>query len=276
MVVAKKLSFLSGLCALALLGGLAWGLASHISQQRHLEAREIAQVFSLRLLERLSESMGAVYLLSKAVDRRTGAISNFDDQAADLLRDFPLLRALELAPGGVINHVYPLRGNEIVLGHDLLLDKTRNREVHQAVMRRQMALSGPFELRQGGVGIVARYPIYLASTDSRSRFWGLSIIVIDFPSLIIAAGKSEFDRLGYRYQICWIKDDYDCKQAIGDADLSPDDALVSMIRTGYADWRLLVQPVRGWLSAFEYGLLVMAVVLGAGFAAWFFPRFYSR
>jgi sensor domain CHASE-containing protein len=264
MKYTKSLWVVVGIATALMLGGLSTLVLSCLEQQRRHEAREVAHGFSARLLERFNETLGALYLIAASVDRQSGTISRFDEHSADLMRDFPLLRALELAPGGVISRVYPLRGNESIIGHDLLTDKTRNREVHLAVSRRQLAIAGPFELTQGGVGIVARYPLYQTSADGRSRFWGLSIAVIDVPSLLRIAGESEFDDLDYRYQICWMPQGEDaCRLAIGDQNLSPENAVVSKFAIGQAEWRLMVLPRQGWVRSGEYGLAALIAALGA-------------
>lgn len=277
MAFTSRIWIVAGVVTTLILGGVSAFVLSAIEHQRRSEARDAAQVFSMRLLDRFNETLGALYLLTASVDRQSGSISRFEELAADLMRDFPLLRALELAPGGVIRHVYPMRGNETVIGHDLLTDKTRNREVHVAVSRRQMAIAGPLALRQGGVGVVARYPLHHFSTDGRSRFWGLAIAVVDFPSLLRAAGESEFERLGYRYQICWIPSgETACKQAIGDPDLSPESAVASKLGVGLAEWRLLVQPRHSWLSTVEYALAAFVTLLGGGLAGWQVRRLTQR
>lgn len=274
MKYTRSLWVVVGVVTTLVLGALSALALSCLEGQRRYEAREVAHGFSSRFLDRLNESLGGLYLIAASVDRQTGTISRFEEQAADLMSDFPLLRALELAPGGVISRVYPMRGNESVIGHDLLTDKTRNREVHLAISRRQLAVAGPFELRQGGAGIVARYPLYLVSADGRSRFWGLSIAVIDVPSLLRAAGESEFEQLGYKYQICWIPPgEGGCRLALGDPGLSPENAVVSKFGTAHAEWRLLVQPRYGWASALEQGLIALAAALGALLLGWLAYRF---
>lgn len=263
MKYTKSLCVVAGLAAALVLVGASMPVLSFLEHQRQQDARELGNRFAFRLLERLNETMGALYLLTASVNPQSGAIARFDEHAADLVRDFPLLRALELAPGGVISRVYPGRGNEAVIGHDLLIDKARNREVHLAISRRQLAIAGPLELKQGGVGVIARYPLYQMSADGRSRFWGLSIAVIDVPSLLRAAGESEFERLGYLYQICGIPaGDEECGLAVGDQSLSAGSAVLSKFGVGHAEWRLMVQARHGWIGLFEYGLVALIAFSG--------------
>lgn len=237
--------------------------------QRRSEARDLGQSFALKLVERVSETSAGVYMLTASVDRQTGKVSRFEELADELLANFPLMRVLELAPGGVIWHVHPLRGNEVVVGHDLLLDKTRNREVHLAVTRRQMAIAGPLVLRQGGVGIIARYPLFTVGADGRSRFWGLSIGVIDFPSLLLMAGEGEFAQRGYSYEICWkpLGSEH-CRNLNGEPVVASAEAENMDIGLSQAEWHLAVSRPGGWLSALELSialLIVAASTLGAGF-----------
>ncbi len=102
------------------------------------------------------------------------------------------VRNLTLAPGGVQRHVYPLEGNEAVTGHDLLRDPRP--EVREAVARAvatgRMTLSGPYELRQGGTGLVGRLPIHVDG-----RFWGLATVALDLPA-ILAEALPDGDRAG--------------------------------------------------------------------------------
>src|SRR5574343_623120 len=94
--------YIVGVVVACVLSSLAFCVLKLIEMQRRNDARELAQSFSLKLVERVNESATGVYLLTASVDRRTGEIVRFEELAEELLGDFPLLKALELAPGGVI------------------------------------------------------------------------------------------------------------------------------------------------------------------------------
>lgn len=270
---ARHAAVVAGLASALLLAALAGLFLAGLEQHRRSEASALGQAFALRLVERFSESLGAVYLLANTLDRRSGAVQHFEERAGELLRDFPLVRALELAPGGVIHYVHPLRGNEEAVGHDLLVDKTRNREVHLAISRRQMAVAGPFELRQGGVAVVARYPLFLRPADGREQFWGLAIGLVDFPALLRTAGDADFERLGYRYQMCWVPaGEAACKTVLGDPELSLDAAEALKVGSSHADWRLAVERRAGWLESGELAIAGLLVVLGAILSGWTIGR----
>ena len=95
------------------------------------------------------------------------------------------IRNFGLAPGGVNAYVFPLKGNEKAIGHNLLDDNRHNvkGDVQRAIKSRKMTLSGPYELRQGGLGLVARKAVFRGD-----NFWGLATMVVDMPPVLAEAG----------------------------------------------------------------------------------------
>lgn len=274
---ARRAAVVSGLVLAVLLAAVAGLFLAGLEQQRRSDARELGQAFALRMVERFNASLGAVYLVANTVDRRSGAVHQFAERAGELLRDFPLLRALELAPGGVIQYIEPMRGNELAMGHDLLVDKTRNREVHIAISRRQMAVAGPFELRQGGIAVVARYPVYMVPAAGRQQFWGLAIGLVDFPALLRYAGDADFEQRGYAYQLCWVPlGDSECKTVLGDQDVRIAEAEGLKVGSSHADWRLRVERRNGWLTTGELVIAALLVLLGGVVGGWAVGRLVAE
>ena len=263
MQSVRQAMLIAGTIAVVVLSAFGGLLLNQIEGGRQAEAREFAYGFSLRLLERFNETLAPVFLIASRVGQKTGTVQDFEEHAADLLRDFPLIRALELAPGGIVKQVYPLRGNESIVGHDLLIDKRRNKEAYQAVSRRQLAVAGPLELKQGGVGAIARYPIFQVAPDGRYNFWGFSIAVIDFPALMRVAGEAQFERQGYHYQLCWVPyGETACKVVLGDKDMPSGDAVRSKLLLPAAEWRLAVVPSNGWITPLDRLLVLLLILLG--------------
>jgi len=112
-------------------------------------------------------------------------------------RDFPLLaegllqgasgvRALELLKGGQVHWVYPLRGNEKAIDLDLTKDP---REAIQRDWRRlsetdSIVITGPIELAQGGIGLIARQRIHPRDASLPDA----ATVVVDVDSLLSVAG----------------------------------------------------------------------------------------
>lgn len=107
-----------------------------------------------------------------------------------ILRGSEHIRNIGLAPGNIISFVYPLSGNEAALGLDHTRDPKQWPIIQQAIAHGDMLVSGPLPLVQGGIGLIARSPIFI-DEGKESRYWGLVSIVIDMDSLLAAAGLDD-------------------------------------------------------------------------------------
>lgn len=261
-IKARRIAFLAGLLALIFLGLIGWCYFQSIQLSRQQAGRDAAQRFALRIVERFYESIGPTYMLASLVRKNNGVISDFDTWAADLIHEFPLLRTLELAPGGVVSHVYPFRGNEIVIGHDLLKDKARNKEAHRAVSKRQMSVSGPVELMQGGSAAIARYPIFIQHANGRSSFWGFSIALVNIPDLLAVAGEMELESAGFDYQLCRISPETEsCELFAWRGRPMTDNTTSVNIGLHNANWVITVSPQADWISMAVKVSIFVAVLL---------------
>jgi PAS domain S-box-containing protein len=92
---------------------------------------------------------------------------------------------VSITTDGVQRWIYPSEGNEKVYGHDLIRDKREKvrMAVWKAVNSGEIVLNGPYELRQGGLGLVARQGIY-----REGKFWGLACVVLDMEKVLESAG----------------------------------------------------------------------------------------
>lgn len=185
------------------------GLFSVLIYQRYLilkesqkkKAYEVANEATDKLQQSLAYSLSATKILSFFVDNN-GTVSNFDSIAKQIFASGNEIDALQLVPGGVIQYVYPLQGNERVIGYDILKDPARNKEAYKAIEKRELYFAGPFELRQGGIGVVGRLPIF-----RNDRFWGFSAVIIKMPTLLNAAGIDTTGNSGYYFQLSKINPD---------------------------------------------------------------------
>ncbi|WEX79251.1 EAL domain-containing protein [Sinorhizobium numidicum] len=97
------------------------------------------------------------------------------------------LRNIAAAPDLVVSMVYPMAGNEKVIG----LDYRKNENQRAAAMRvmetGKIVLAGPVDLVQGGRGLIGRFPV---TTDAggNKRFWGLVSAAIDIDQLYRDSG----------------------------------------------------------------------------------------
>ena len=92
------------------------------------------------------------------------------------------IRNLAVAVGYRTAFVYPLVGNEQVLGRDYRNIPGQWPIINRAIETGGGVLTGPVELVQGGTALIYRVPIFV-----KDRYWGLLSTVIDMPSFQEAA-----------------------------------------------------------------------------------------
>jgi len=112
----------------------------------------------------------------------------FADLARNLFNEHSRLRNIVAAPNLIVSLVYPMKGNEKVLG----LNYRKSEKQRAAAMRvrdsGKMVLAGPLELVQGGTGLVGRFPVALSAGGASNRFWGIVSAVIDVERLYRDSG----------------------------------------------------------------------------------------
>lgn len=128
--------------------------------------------------------------------QKYGEPQDFDSISQSIIANNKSVDVLQLVKGGNIIKVFPLKGNEIVLGYNILKDSLRNKEALKAIENREMYFSGPFELKQGGIGIVGRLPIFI-----NNEFWGFSACVLKLKTLVKAANLINSDSNYFNYQL---------------------------------------------------------------------------
>jgi sensor domain CHASE-containing protein/GAF domain-containing protein len=167
------------------------------------------------------ELFGALHLTEGVAAMVTVEGGTSSDRLSALARELVLrsdvIRHVAVAPRNVVTYVYPLEGNERVLGFDYASSPEQSSSVERMMVERRIVVAGPLELVQGGKGVIGRSPIYLqerANGVERLRYWGLASTVIDFQKLLTKTRLSEppehirlalrgVDGLGARGKIFW-------------------------------------------------------------------------
>jgi sensor domain CHASE-containing protein len=86
-----------------------------------------------------------------------------------------------LAPNAIIRKIFPLKGNESATG----LDLEKNSKAVTAIETKQLVVEGKFNLVQGGVAIVGRYPVFLQNEKTgENNFWGFTTTLIELSQLL--------------------------------------------------------------------------------------------
>lgn len=187
--------------AVMLSGWYAVHLSSEVSE--HERHRQISRVLSTQAAEierRLSHTLTSTYILEQEIRRAEGRFEAFNDFAESVLQMIPGISNLQIAPGGVIDQIYPLAGNEKAIGHNILVDDARREEAQLAIETRGLTLAGPFELIQGGVAVIGRNPVFLRK-DGVESFWGFTSALIHLEDLLGNIGLQSLNGSNTHYQL---------------------------------------------------------------------------
>ncbi|MBC7961587.1 MAG: PAS domain S-box protein, partial [Steroidobacteraceae bacterium] len=211
------------------------------------QAANLAQTHLRTLSTNINQALSATYALSALVSQGNGEVTYFERVATEMLRLYPGVGALQLAPDGIIKKIVPLAGNEKAIGHDLLKDPARNKEAFLARSTEKLTLAGPFKLVQGGLGAVGRMPVFLTNSAGERHFWGFTVVLINFPEILEAAGLPDIVKSGYDYELWRTHPDSGKKQIIAASLKSGLDSPVEIpLSLPNGEWILAVTPVSGW------------------------------
>ncbi|WP_439146227.1 diguanylate cyclase [Vibrio sp.] len=119
-------------------------------------------------------------------------MKSWDKIAQNIIRDGYHIRLIGLAEDDILNFVYPMEGNEQILGIDYRDHPTQWESVEIARNIGNTFIAGPFDLFQGGQALITRTPIFRDPPFNKD-YWGVSSAVIDLDELYedVGIGKIE-------------------------------------------------------------------------------------
>lgn len=101
-----------------------------------------------------------------------GVSQNFDQVAKQLIESNNIISLVQLVPDGIIKNIYPMKGNEAALNLNILMTPYLEQLANKSMKTRAFYFDGPLKLKQGGIGVVCRLPVY-----KKNKFWGFSVAV---------------------------------------------------------------------------------------------------
>ncbi|HSD13958.1 MAG TPA: PAS domain S-box protein [Flavobacterium sp.] len=155
----------------------------------------ILNVIKQNVEQTLKNSYGATISLALSIDD-SGNPKNFEDIAKNLVATYKSINAVQLVPKGVIKYTYPLKGNEAAIDFDILHHPLHRKAALRAIATKAIYFSGPLELKQGGLAIIGRLPVY-----KKGRFWGFSAVIFKFDTFIKSTGIGSFKSDKYYFQL---------------------------------------------------------------------------
>jgi diguanylate cyclase (GGDEF)-like protein len=190
--------------------------------------------------------------------------THFADLAARLLEQRSQIRNIVGAPGLVVSMVYPMKGNEKVLGLDYRENDQQRETVMRARDRGELVLAGPVDLVQGGRGFIVRFPVFSDGPDGEKTFWGIVSAVIDVDRLYRDSGLIDAD---LPIDVAIIG-----KDALGTAGVrffgaervATDDPVTAEVALPSGSWQIAATPKGGWRAAQPNGWILRLIILVGG------------
>jgi PAS domain S-box-containing protein len=238
---------------------------------KELEQREMNNILNVvhhNIEESLKNYYTATLTLALTLNDE-GIPKDFEYVSKQLIKSNNTISALELVPKGIIKYVYPIKGNEAAIGLNILTTENLRVETLKSISNQKMYFAGPLKLKQGGIGIVGRLPIY-----KKKSFWGFSAVIIKLDQLLKASqidllSKSKFDFQISKYNTTTKKEEFFLPQK---TELTNSNFVTTLITDG--EWKLylidkesnnslitlIISTLLGTLLAMTFGFLTVLVL----------------
>ncbi|MFC4302017.1 EAL domain-containing protein [Cohnella boryungensis] len=117
--------------------------------------------------------------------------SRFNTFAAAFIDRIPGVRNVSIYPRGIAEYVYPMEGNDNVIGMNVFTHSQANvrENAEKTKGTDDMTILGPLQLTQGGLGILSRQSIFVGD-----RFWGFVSVVLDISPILEEADLKNGDK----------------------------------------------------------------------------------
>ncbi|MFT5708035.1 MAG: two-component system sensor histidine kinase/response regulator, partial [Oceanospirillaceae bacterium] len=158
-------------------------LTFHLQLKNNLN--QLNSLLTLKLYKNIQAVKGlpALFQLNPNLSQHEFGIA-----VKQLFDEHTLLLNIGAAPDLILTYMYPMQGNEAAIGLDYRKQPLQIDAVMKAKHTKQLTLSGPLKLDQGGTGLIARLPIFLENEVGAKSFWGIVSATIDVNQLIKQSG----------------------------------------------------------------------------------------
>ena len=247
------------LVTLLLVFGCTFLVNQNQQRREKLKAAYTAESTISRIEVQLNRYLVESNLVKKSIEE---GLTISDKQFATLSRlmqdEDDIIKVHEIAKDGIVSQIYPMEGNEDVIGLNMIENPERKKEARLARDSGEYTIAGPFELVQGGNGVLLFDPVYRTDDKGCKKFWGFSILVMDWQKFIKKMELDQLENAGYHYQI-WKKGTDDEKIVIAQCDnLQETDTLEVACTVPNDTWYFEIVPENGWVTMTQklWGLLI--------------------
>lgn len=202
----------------------------------------------------ISDFLGNYIIDESDMDENT-----FSELAEKIPNEEGVVKAFELAPEGIITEIYPMQGNSEALGLDVLREHERKKDAVLAKETGEYTLGGPYQLKQGGTGVLLFKPVYRTDDSGESSFWGFVLQVIDWDLFMSDINLQSLSEADFSYKI-WSYDRSSGDKAIlaQNQDDMPEDSLMIECEIPNNTWYFDIVPSNGWIPVSQWILSIIS------------------
>lgn len=166
---------------LLLTGTIAYRMFERYNDTQKRDLENAAILAKERVLSVLSQNESATKTLALLI-QKYGTADSFDVVAKEIYTANEFVDIIEIVQQNKITHIYPLVGNEQIIGRRIFTDSVNHIALFKALDKGDAYFSGPFELKQGGKAIIVRVPIFV-----NHKLWGIAASITCLSTLVDAA-----------------------------------------------------------------------------------------
>ncbi|MCO6163056.1 PAS domain S-box protein [Flavobacterium sp. NRK F7] len=224
-------------------------------ENRRVEMTNTLHAITQNIDQTLKNCYTTTLTLALTIDDN-GIPKDFDVIGRKLLASNSSINAVQMVPNGIIKYTYPLAGNEKATGLDILKSDYLQEEALKSIETQKMYFAGPFELKQGGQGIVGRLPVYI-----KDKFWGFSAVIIKMETLLETSGINSINSQNFSFQLSKInpktsEEVYFLPQTVS---FKKDNYVSSFVPDG--DWNLYILDKKAKMLFYRFLLKIIFGIL---------------
>lgn len=247
-------------------------------KREELKAAYTAESTISRIEAQLNRYLAESELIKNAIENgHTLSDGEFSELCRLMQDNDTVIKVHEIAKDGIVSQVYPLKGNEKAIGLNMFENAQRKTEAKLARDSGGYTIAGPYELIQGGTGVLLFDPVYAIDAAGNRYFWGFSILVIDWQQFIKEMNLEKLEEAGYHYQI-WKKNS-DTGEPIEIAkskNYEKSDDLEVACKVPNDTWYFEIIPENGWITSAQKFWGVLIALLTASIMVSMYLQFRIR
>ena len=228
----KTTGFVSFVIMLAMLGFLVKMRYEIVKENERREMRNVLGVVQQNFEQVLKSSYTSALTMAMTINDKE-IPENFEKIAKQLLDNNKSIDVVQLVPDGIIKYVYPYEENKQVINFNILNNPQNRYEARKSIKSKLMFFAGPLKLKQGGIGVVGRLPVY-----KNNKFWGFSAVVIRLETLIKESGINAIDDTKYYFQFSKVNPSTRQEEFFLSQDKTLKDKSYLMVNIPDGDWKL--------------------------------------